>query len=359
MTTDSRFAGVRALLEHNLGTGAELGASLAVEIDGELVLDVWGGHRDAARTRPWESDTIVNVFSITKIVSALAVLMVARDGDLDLDAPVAEYWPEFAARRKEGVLVRQVLAHAAGLPGFDPPSRLEDLYDARAAADRLAAQAPWWEPGTASGYHLMTQGFLLGELVRRRTGRSLREFVAERIAGPLGADFRIGAAPADRGRIAELVSPPAIDISALDHDGVGYRTFTGPPVPAAAAGTSAWQAAEIGAANGHGNARSVARILSALVGDDRVHRQQTEGIDLVNGLYVRWGLGLALSDRRTLPWIPGGRIAYWGGWGGSMAVVDSERRMTIAYVMNRMGPGILGSERAEQYVTEIYRAVTG
>jgi CubicO group peptidase (beta-lactamase class C family) len=357
MTTDSRFAGVRAALERNLETGAELGASIAVEIDGELVLDVWGGHRDVARTLAWESDTIATVFSITKIASVLAVLMLAGDGELDLDAPVAAYWPEFAAQGKGQVLVRHVLAHASGLSGFDAPIRLDDLYDARAAAARLAAQAPWWEPGTASGYHLLTHGFLLGELVRRRTGKSLTAFVADRIAGPLGADFQIGAAPGDRHRIAELVEPPAIDVEGLDHDGIAYRTFTGPPLSAAAVGTPGWQSAEIGAANGHGNARSVARLLSALVGDERVHRPQTEGVDLVNGLYVRWGLGLALSDRRTVPWIPEGRVAYWGGWGGSMAIVDSDRRMTVAYVMNRMGSDILGSDRAEQYVTEIYRAV--
>ncbi|MGW4463873.1 serine hydrolase domain-containing protein [Micromonospora sp. NPDC004704] len=368
-----QFAEVRDALERNLTSGTELGASITIDIDGETVVDVWGGYRDEARTRPWEADTITNVWSITKQVVAVAVLILVDRGQLDLDAPVAVYWPEFGANGKDGVKVRHLLAHASGVSGLDAPSRVEDLYDAPAAAARMAAQAPWWEPGTASGYHLFSQGHLLGALVHRVTGRTLRQFVAEELTGPLGADFQLGVADRDLHRVADVVPPPPapFDPSALDEDSPAYRTFTGPVVAPGDANTAGWRAAEIGAANGHGNARSVARILSVLalggtvdgvrlLGErtaELILAEQTAGDDLVNGLYLRWGLGFALSDLRTLPWVPAGRIGYWGGWGGSMAIVDLDRRMTISYVMNRMGGGILGSDRAREYVAATYRAV--
>jgi CubicO group peptidase (beta-lactamase class C family) len=372
-TTTASLSGLRTLLEGHLATGAEVGASIVVDVGGETVADLWGGHADGARTRPWERDTVVNVWSITKQVTALAALMLADRGLIDLGAPLARHWPEFAANGKDHITVRQVLAHASGVSGLAAPAALADLYDHDAVAGRLAAQEPWWEPGTASGYHLWVYGHLLGELVRRVDGRDLGTFVAQEIAGPLSADFGLGATPGMAGRIADVVPPPPLpfDIEDLDHRTVAYRTFSGPLVEARAANSQAWRAARIGAANGHGNARSVARILAQVAGDGRtsgvrllepgtgalVLEPQTDGVDLVNGLHVRWGLGFAVADRRTLPWVPEGRIAYWGGWGGSMAIVDLDRRMTIVYVMNRMGGDILGSDRAAGYVTAIYDAL--
>ncbi|MEV0037418.1 serine hydrolase domain-containing protein [Streptomyces sp. NPDC050804] len=371
-TVSTSFEPVRDAVEDQLRRGAEVGLSLVVDVDGQQVVNLWGGHRDAARTRLWHRDTITNVWSVTKTVTSLAALLLVDAGELDVHAPVARYWPEFAANGKRHIEVRHLLSHTSGVSGLDHPARLEDLYDVRAAAARMASQAPWWEPGSASGYHVLNYGHLIGELVYRLTGLSLRDFTHRHIVRPLGADFQIGLREADLERVADVIVPaPGFDPSSLDHDTVAYKTFTGPSFSAGAANTPAWRAADLGAANAHGNALSVAEILApiARAGDSARGRllkpdtiglifdEQSRGTDLVNGLHLRWGIGYALPDRRTLPWIPDGRIAFWGGWGGSMAIMDLDRRMTISYVMNNMGADILGSERAAAYVNAVYRAL--
>ena len=370
---DDRFDGLRAALARNLDSGEELGASLVVDIDGEIVVDLWGGFCDEARTVPWSEQTITNVWSSTKTVTSLAALMLVDRGELDVDAPVARYWPEFAAQDKQDVLVRHVMSHASGVSGLEQPAVVEDLYDWSRATSRMAAQAPWWPPGTASGYHAVNYGHLVGEVVRRISGKTLKQFVAEEIAGPLGADFQIGAAEGDWDRIADVVPPPPLpfDFSALDPDSPAFKTLTGPAVPAAAANTPGWRRADIGGANGHGNARSVARVMSAvarggevdgvrLLGQDTIDlifREQQNGIDLVLGIPLRFGIGYGLPQLDILPWIPDERICYWGGWGGSMIVMDVGRRMTISYMMNKMGPGIIGSDRSTEYGQAIYDAL--
>jgi CubicO group peptidase (beta-lactamase class C family) len=370
-----RFEGVRTALERNLDSGEELGASIVLDIDGDIVIDMWGGFCDQARTVPWSEHTIVNVWSSTKTVTSLAALMLVDRGELDVDAPVARYWPEFAAQGKQDVLVRHLMSHASGVSGLDQPAVLEDLYDWEKATSRMAAQAPWWEPGTASGYHALNYGHLVGEVVRRISGKTLKRFVAEEIAGPLDADFQIGAAEADWGRIADVVPPPPlpIDLAAMDQNSPAFKTFTGPTPVAEAANTPGWRGADIGAANGHGNARSVARIMSVIarggeVGGirllsretiDLIFREQLNSIDLVIGVPLRWGIGYGLPQLDTVPWLPDGMICFWGGWGGSLIIMDVERRMTISYMMNKMGPGVVGSERGAEYEQAIYQAVTG
>ncbi|MFJ2902247.1 serine hydrolase domain-containing protein [Streptomyces sp. NPDC087212] len=371
-TVSPSFEPVRDAVEEQLRSGAEVGLSLVVDVDGQPVVDLWGGHRDAARTRPWRRDTITNVWSITKTVTSLAALLLVDAGELDVYAPVARYWPEFAANGKQDVEVRHLLSHTSGVSGLDHPARLEDLYDVRAAAARMASQKPWWEPGTASGYHVLNYGHLMGELVHRLTGQSLRDFVHQHIVQPSGADFQIGLRGGDVERVADVIAPTVdFDPSTLDHDTAAYRTFTGPSFDAGAANTPAWRAADLGAANGHGNALAIAEILAPLTRAGAsahgqllkpdtvglIFNEQSNGADLVNGLHLRWGIGYALPDRRTLPWIPDGRIAFWGGWGGSMAIMDLDRRMTISYVMNNMGVDILGSQRAAAYTTAIYQAL--
>jgi CubicO group peptidase (beta-lactamase class C family) len=370
---DPRFDHVRAALQRNVDSGEEVGASLVVDVDGDRLVDLWGGFRDEDRTTPWDEHTITNVWSSTKPVTALAALVLVDRGELDLDAPVARYWPEFAANGKGGVAVRHLLSHTSGVSGLEQPASLEDLYDARGAAARMAAQAPWWEPGTASGYHMLNYGHLIGELVRRTAGVSLTRFVADEIAGPLGADFRIGVDDADLPRVAPVVPfpPVAMDLEALGRESPAYRTFAVGASPADA-NTPAWRRAELGAVNGHGNARSLARIVSAvarggevdgvrLLSDrtiERVLETQADGTDLVLGIPLRWGIGFGLPQPRTLPWIPEGRVAFWGGWGGSMITADLDRRLTISYMMNRMSPGIIGSPRSAEYVGAIYEALT-
>ncbi len=368
---DDRFAGVREALARTLD-GDELGASVAVDLDGEVVVDVWGGWRDEARTTPWTQDTIVNVWSCTKTVLALAALVCHDRGLLDVHAPVAEYWPEFAANGKEGVLVRHLLAHTSGVPGWEQPVAFEDLYDWETSTARLAAQAPWWEPGTASGYHALNQGHLVGEVVRRVSGKPFRQFVAEELAGPARADLQIGAREEDWHRIAPVVPPPpsAVDLAALDPASPAVRTLTGPVADAAAANTPGWRRADVGAGNGHANARGLLQVVRALslggetggvrlLGQeaiDLVFEQQSDGVDLVLGVPIRFGIGFALGSP-AVPYVPEGRTCFWGGWGGSLVVADLDRRLTVTYVMNRMAPGTVGSDRSAAYVRAVYDAV--
>jgi CubicO group peptidase (beta-lactamase class C family) len=368
-----QFTAVRDALARNLDSAEELGASLVLDIDGDIVVDMWGGFRDQARTIPWSEHTITNVWSTTKTVTSLAALMLVDRGELDVDAPIARYWPEFGAQGKQDVLVRHLLSHASGVSGLDQPAVTEDLYDAQKAAARMAAQAPWWEPGTASGYHAANYGHLVGELVRRISGRPLRQFVAEEIAGPLGADFQIGAAESDWDRIADVVPPPPLpfDLEALGPDSPVVKTLTGPALQAQDANTPAWRQADMGAINGHGNARSVARVMSVVArgGEvdgvrllspgtiDLIFREQLNGVDLVLGVPLRWGIGYGLPQPEILPWIPDEKICFWGGWGGSMIVMDVGRRATISYMMNKMAPGIIGSERSAEYGQRIFDAL--
>ncbi len=367
---DERFAKVRAALADNIASGEEVGAAIAIDTDGETVVDIWGGFTDRARTTPWTRDTIVNVWSSTKTVTSLAGLMLVDRGLVELTAPVATYWPEFAANGKQSIEFRHVLSHTSGVSGWDLPFTTEDMYDWDKSTAALAAQAPWWEPGTASGYHAHNQGHLIGEVMRRVTGHSLKEFVRDEIAGPLHADFQIGAKPADYERIAEIIGPPPLELplDVLPEDSPMRKTFSGPPPNADAANTPAWRAADMGALNGHGNARSLATILSAisLGGTARgakllkpetvelIFEEQANGMDLVLPAPMRWGVGYGLAPNDALPYVPDEKICFWGGWGGSMVAICPDRRTTIAYVMNKMGPGILGSDRMATYGALIF-----
>ena len=372
---DARFDKVADALAEEIACGAEVGAAIAIDIDGESVLDVWGGHADAARTVAWERDTIVNVWSSTKTVTSLAALILADRGLLDLDAPVARYWPEFAANGKQDVKVRHVLSYTSGVAGWQEPMTIDDLYDWDKATSMLAAQAPWWEPGTASGYHALNYGFLIGELVRRTAGMSLKDFVRDEIAAPLDADFQIGADPSDAGRIAELIPPPPFDIpfDALPEDDPMRKTLTNPAPEAATAHSTAWREADLGAVNGHGNARSLARMLSPIsLGGranglellsaptiERIFDVQSHGPDLVLAAPLQMGIGFGLATPEVVPFLPPEeRVCFWGGWGGSMVLINPDRRATATYVMNKMGQGTLGNERTARYAKLIYEALS-
>src|SRR6476619_4323347 len=208
-TCGARFDPLRELFAAKLESGEDLGASLVFNIDGEVVVDLWGGWADEARTVPWAEDTITNVFSTTKAMTSLAALVLVDRGELDLDATVARYWPEFAANGKAGVKIRHLLSHTSGVSGWEQPITREDVYDWDKSTALLAAQAPWWEPGTASGYHMLNYGHLIGEVIRRITGQRLGEFLAAHVAGPLGADFHIGLPLSEFHRVTNVVPPPA------------------------------------------------------------------------------------------------------------------------------------------------------
>lgn len=363
---DERFSALREAFQQHLDTAAELGASLAVVERGTLVLDLWGGWADQARTTPWAADTLTNVWSISKTMTSLTALVLVDRGLLDPDEPVGTYWPEFKAAGKEGVLVRHLLDHTSGVSGWDQPVTGEDILDVPTATARLAAQAPWWPPGTLSGYHLLDYGHLVGELVLRVTGRPLGEYFRTEIAEPLGADFWLGLPASQDGRVSHVVPPPPsqLDLSQLPPESPARRTLGGPGLDASITWTRAWKAAGIGAAGGHGNARSVATAQSVLTDGgggllspgtiDRVFAHHTDNVDLVLGVPLRFGLGYAVSNPASTPFVPEGRVAFWGGWGGSLVVNDVDRGLTFAYVMNRMSPGILGSPRSDAYLQALY-----
>ncbi|MEM9650972.1 MAG: serine hydrolase domain-containing protein [Actinomycetota bacterium] len=368
-----RFEILHDLLSGSLDAGTDVGASLAVTIDGELVVDLWGGHADEARTTPWEKDTITNVWSTTKTMTSLAALVLVDRGELDVYAPVARYWPEFARNGKEEIAVRHLLSHTSGLASWEPDVTAEDIYDLERSTAALAAQAPWWEPGTASGYHALNQGHLVGEVIRRITGRTLGRFFAEEIAGPLDADFHIGLAPEHDNRVSLVIplTEPPLDANSFPAGDPRHRYASGPALDATAPHDPQWRRAEIGAANGHGNARSVARIQAVVANGgtvdgvtllspdtiELIFDEQANGPDLILELPYRFGIGYGIADSTLRPDLPDGRICFWGGWGGSSIVIDCDRRMTVAYMMNKMISSEAGDDRSEAINRATYAAL--
>lgn len=374
---DPRFADLPDILSDSIDSGADLGASIAVVLDDRPVVDLWGGWADAGRTRRWAEDTITNVWSTTKTMMALSALLLVERGQLDPFAPVARYWPEFAANGKEAVEVRHLLSHTSGVSAWAQPVTHADLYDWERSTAMLAAQAPWWEPGEGSGYHVLNYGHLVGEVIRRVDGRTPRQFIAEELAGPFGADFQIGVRDEDLGRVSDIVPPPPLpfDVEHLDPalmENIAIRSLTGPLIGAPTANTAAWRHADIGGANGHSNARGVARLQSVIANDgvldgqrilsadtlDLIGQEQAHGPDRVLIIPLRWGIGYGLPETDSLPYIPEGRICFWGGYGGSMIVMDRDRRMTVAYMMNVMEPGIIGGLRARAILESCFRTVS-
>ena len=366
-----KYAAVRTAFEANLDSGADIGASFCATVEGETVVDLWGGFADEARTRPWERDTIVNVYSTTKTMTALTALLLADRGELDFDAPVARYWPEFAAGGKDAVKVSHLMSHSAGLSGWKEPMVKEDLYDWDKATSMLAAQAPFWEPGTAPGYHGLTQGYLVGEVVRRITGKSLGTVFREEIAEPLGADFHIGLPASEDARVADLIAPPPAEagLGAGPRSELQANMSDNPPLEVAETRTRAWRGAEIPAAGGTGNARSVAEVQSVLAnggvakgkrilseaGCRKALELQIEGPDLILGIPARFGMGFGLAGG-AVP-LPNPNTIYWGGYGGSLVIVDMDARTVFAYAMNKMAGATTGDMRAFSLAMAMWEAL--
>jgi len=356
-TTTEKFAGLRDVLSSQLDSGADVGASIAVVHRDEMVVDIWGGYADAEKTKPWERDTIVNVWSTTKTMTFLVALMLADRGQLDFNAPVATYWPEFAANGKENIQVRHLMSHTAGLSGW-AEIEPEGIADWDRSTALLAAQAPWWTPGEGSGYHLVTQGHLIGEVVRRITGETIGTFFKREVADVLGADFHIGLPESEEHRVSLVIPPPPLDASQLgiSENSVAYKSYTGPLLDATYPQHRWWRAAEIPAANGHGNARSVALVQSIIAGrgqarghrffseatGDVIFQSQAHGIDQVLGTEINFGMGYGLASS-IMPLGP--RACYWGGYGGSVIIMDQDTDLTIAYMMNRMDSVLTGDVR--------------
>src|SRR5262245_20435218 len=321
-TYDPRFVRVRDVLTEGFEIRDEVGAAVAVTVDGRPVVDLWAGHADQARTRPWERDTIVNVYSTTKGMTALCLHRLVEEGRIDLDAPVSRYWPEFAQAGKAAMPARFLLGHRSALPAVHTLLPADALYEWEAMTTALAAETPWWEPGTAHGYHAVTFGWLVGEVVRRVSGRTLGTYFRDEIARPLGMDFHIGLADAEHRRVAEMSTIPLPDpesdgvqlamVMMSDPEGMSARAFMNPPALGRGPNVPEWRRAEIPGANGHGDARSLARVYGALArGGDvdgvhvlsresvaRCHAELSHGPDLVLQVTTRFGHGYMLPQDR-------------------------------------------------------------
>ena len=353
---EPRFTAVREQFFANFTERGDVGAAVCVYLDGVRVVDCWGGHADAARTRPFGPDTIVSVASTTKGMVALCAHMLAERGKLDLDAPVARYWPEFAAAGKQDIPVRWLLSHRAGLPAIRRALLAGALFDWTAMTAALAETAPWWTPGERHGYHAVTYGHLVGEVIRRVDGRSVGAFLRDEVTGPLRADFFIGVPEEADGRAAEVLPPPPPgeptiwDTLLADPESVSGRTFLNPPRPLGLVNTRAWRAAEIPGANGHTSARGVARAYAALARGGELDgvrllapatiegaiAEQSRGRDAVLTLPTRFATGFMLG---MLGGIfncgPGRRTFGHPGHGGSIGFADPDARVGFGYVTNQ------------------------
>ena len=376
-TVASGFERVRDVFERNFVDDIEVGASFCAIVDGETVVDLWGGYQDRACTRPWNENTLVNVYSTTKGIASIAFAALVEDGLIDYDAKVAEYWSEFRAGRN-GLTVGQLLSHQSGVCGLREKVTIADLYDWQRMIARIAAEDPFWDPGTAAGYHAVLWGYLPGELALRATGESLGTLLATRVAGPLGADVHLGLPTAEHGRVADLVGP---NHARIQPDLATLMGVKMPPLfkyalqnpsirPWQDACSAPWRSAEIAAANAQANARGIARIYGALarggeldgvrvLDEDTIAAMCREEVgerdDLVLGRPLRRGRGVILNTLNMY----GPNPATYGhsGAGGSVGFADPALKLGIGYAMNQMQPGIETDTRGNRLVRAVLDAL--
>ncbi len=381
---DQRFELVREEFERNFAERGEIGASVCVTLEGRTVVDLWGGLADPATGRPWERDSITHVWSNTKGATALCLHVLIDRGEVELDAPVSRYWPEFAAAGKEGVSVRMLLAHQAGLAAVRTPLPPSGMYDWELMTAVLAAETPFWEPGTRNGYHALTFGYLVGELVRRVSGRSLGTFFKEEVAGPLGIDFWIGLPESEESRVAPVI-PAAPDPATFgDFERLAFSDPTSLPglIFANSGGymmpgecdSRAGHTAEMGAVGGQTNGRGLAGMYAPLangggplVSEAAVVRMgsvaSATSVDATLLAPTRFGLGFVKAiDNRALPLVNASIIlseAAFGhtGMGGSIGFCDTGPRMSFGYAMTAMGSGLGINERGQSLVDAAYRSL--
>jgi len=366
-TCEPGYEAVRDAFAANFAERGDVGASVAMVVDGRIVADLWGGAVDSSKdAQAWQSDTLVNIWSTTKGVTAACFAMLVDRGLIDYDAPIARYWPEFAAEGKGEITVAMLLSHQAGLCGFREPATLETFYDTEAAAERLAEQKPFWKPGTQGGYHAISVGFLASALCRRVDGRSLRQFVAEELAG---LDITIGVPTNAAHRVAPLLAPQDMGTNDLvtDFNESQIAALLNPPLDPLVPNQPGWQYAEIPSANGFATARGLARLYGALSGDGMLDGKrlfgveaiaaattvQFTGIDSILGMPARWGCGFLCNVNGIYG--PEPRAFGHSGWGGAFAFADPARKLGFAYTMNRMGKDLVGDPRNVALIDAIYR----
>jgi len=352
---DPRFAVVSDAFVNNFAQHGEPGAAVAISLDGRVVVDLWGGWKDGSRKEPWRRETIVNFFSVSKALCTICALRLVEQGKLELDGPVARAWPEFAAGGKDAITLRHILSHQAGLPSLHEALPAGAMLDWNVMTDALARAEPWWTPGTAHGYHVNTFGFLVGELVRRASGRTIGTMLREDVALPLGADVHIGLPAGEHGRVAEFLWPATSSQQGVPaaQDAMRWSAYWNPSGFSGGGwvNTPEWRAAEIPSTNSHANARAIARIYSALVKDgeidgvrllskDMLHeatRAHSSGVDLISQRPIRFGFGFQLTQpERQLGPNPNS-FGHFGA-GGSLGFCDPDTGLAFGYVTNDMGP---------------------
>lgn len=365
-----QFEAVREAFAGLFDDPQERGAALCIQVGGETVVDLWAGSADKDGEQAWHSDTIANVFSCTKAFTAVTALQLVGEGKLQLDAPVARYWPEFAAAGKEAITLRQLLCHQAGLPAIRELLPAEALYNWQTMVDTLAAEAPWWTPGTAHGYAAITFGWLVGELIRRADGREPGTSIVARTARPLGLDFHIGLADEAFHRVAHIARGKGVmgdeaaqrllQVTMREPQALSTRAFTNPPSVLTSTNKPEWRRMQQPAANGHGNARSLAGFYAGLLEGslleaellDELTREHSIGQDLTLLTQTRFGLGVMLDQ----PNVPNatfglGRRAFGHpGAGGSVGFADPEYDVAFGFVTNTLGPYVLMDPRAQKLV---------
>ncbi len=365
---DLRFEALKDAFVELFDDPQERGAALCIQIGGETVVDIWAGTTDRDGAEAWHSDTILNLFSCTKPFAAVAALQLVEQGKLELDAPVARWWPEFAAADKERITPRQLLSHRAGLPALREMLPAEALYDWQQMTEALAAERPWWTPGEEHGYAPITYGWLVGELIRRIEGRGPGEAIATRIAGPLGLDFHVGLADEafprvshiarKKGDMGDAAAQRLLACMMSEPEALSTRAFANPPSILNSTNKPEWRRLQQPAANGHGNARSLAGFYAALL-DGRLlepelfgemTREHACGQDRTLLTTTRLGLGCMLDQPYVANATYGlGRKAFGHpGAGGSVGFADPEREIAFGFVTTSLGPYVLMDPRAQR-----------
>ena len=378
--TEPQFDAVRTAFEANFSEHGDVGAAVCVYLNGESVVDLWGGWYSDDHQREWDRNTLVNIFSTTKGLAAFCAHRLIEQGLLDVDQPVAHYWPEFAAAGKESIPVRMLLNHQAGMAAVRRPLVLEDMYSWETMTEALAEQEPWWTPGERHGYHALTYGWLVGEVVRRIDGRSLGTYWREEFAAPLGLDAHIGTGPEYDGRISTLLNAP-VDPDAPDlveafggPDSVGAAAFSNPPIAGPdnenITSSRGWRAAEIPAANGHATARALARVYGGAANGgaiDGIHVlspdtianaiiEQSNGPDACLQIETRFGLGWMLTAD-FMPLGPNPRAFGHPGAGGSLGYADLDAGIGFGYTMNQMQANLSGDPRVGGLIEAVYASL--
>ena len=379
-TCDPRFSRVKEVFADSFANGIEVGAAVAATLDGKPIIDLWGGYADKAKTRPWTRDTLVNVYSTTKGLAAICAHRLVDQGLLDLDAPVAKYWPEFAQAGKDKIPVNFLLSHRAGLPAVRKQLPMDAYFNWNVMCSALAAQEPWWDPGTKHGYHAITFGHLIGEVIRRITGKSPGTYFRDELALPLGLDFHIGLDAKHDERVANLIAAPLPapgepNIFAeimKDPESVTAKAFMNPPLMGkpGLVNSREWRGAEIPAANGHGTARSLAKLYGALARGGELDGvrvmspkeiaqcsvEQASGPDTCLFINTRFSLGFMMSQ-------PGASLGpnpkSFGhpGAGGSLGYADPDAKIGFGYTMNKMLTSLLIDPRATALIDAVYASM--